>query len=425
VTNLPLRALRSAFGPPQPVPRQQRRLLVLLGSAFALASYDFGILSLALPQIQAELGVPEAEAGRLVAAARLGVLPALLLAALADRRGRRQLLVFTVVGFSVCTLLSAFARTPQEFMWLQFLARTFTAAEEMLSIVVIAEEIEPEARGWAVGLLGAYGGLGHGLASLLYSQVTVLPHGWRALYVVGALPLLLLAWLRRDLPETRRFEAHRAARSERDVAAGLFAPLMRILRDHAGRIAALCAAVVTFWFAASTALVFMSKFLQETHGYTPGTVAVLFLAGGTVAILGNVVAGRWSDRLGRRPVLLVFLVANAASVAGFYNAPGSLVPLCWIPLVFSFFAIDVIFTALGGELFPTAVRSTASALRAVAATLGGALGLWTEGFLFEATGSHAEAITWMLASVAVALAVAALALPETARRPLEEIAPDA
>jgi hypothetical protein len=111
-------------------------------------------------------------------------------------------------------------------------------------------------------------------------------------------------------------------------------------------------------------------------------------------------------------------------VAGFYNAPGGLVPLFWIPLVFSFFAIDVIFTALGGELFPTAVRSTGSALRAISFTLGGALGLLTEGFLFEATGSHAAAITWMLTSVAVAAVAVARWLPETARRSLEEIAPD-
>ena len=169
-----------ALGRPQSMAPGQRRLLILLGAAFVLNSYDFGILALALPQIQADLGVPEAEASRLVAVARLGVLPALLLALVADGRGRRRLLVLTLVGFSVCTLLTGFARTPLEFMLLQFLARTFTAAEEMLSIVVITEEIDADARGWAVGVLGAFGGAGHGLASLLYSQVEILPWGWRS-----------------------------------------------------------------------------------------------------------------------------------------------------------------------------------------------------------------------------------------------------
>jgi MFS family permease len=151
---------------------------------------------------------------------------------------------------------------------------------------------------------------------------------------------------------------------------------------------------------------------------------VLFLVGGSVAILGNLAAGRASDRFGRRPVSLAFLAVNAASVAGFYNAPGAWVPAFWIALVFSFFAIDVIFTALGSELFPTAYRSTASSLRAVAGTLGAVLGLWCEGQLYGLTGSHAGAITWMLLGSGVSLLAVAFALPETAGRSLEEIAPD-
>jgi putative MFS transporter len=409
------------FGPPRSLPPAQLRLLVLLGTAFTLNSYDFGILGLALPQIQAELGVAEAEAGRLAAVARLGVLPALGLALLADWRGRRRLLVLTVVGFSVCTLLTAFARTPLEFMLLQLLARTFTASEEMLAVVVLTEELDADVRGWGVGLMAAFGGLGHGLASLLYSQVEILPHGWRALYLLGAAPLLLLAWLRRDLAETRRFVAYRTARGER---AALLAPLRSLLRNHSARLAALCLTVAPFWFAASTALVFMSKYLQDTHGYGPGTVAVLFLVGGSVAILGNLVAGRASDRFGRRPVSLAFLVANSASVAAFYNAPSAFVPFFWIALVFSFFAIEVIFTALGSELFPTAYRSTASSIRALAATLGAVLGLWCEGFLYGVTGSHAGAISWMLLASLVSMLALALSLPETARKSLEEIAPD-
>jgi putative MFS transporter len=421
MTGASWRAPFRALGPPRRLPPAQLRLLVLLGTAFTLNSYDFGILGLALPQIQAELGVAEAEAGRLAAVARLGVLPALGLALLADWRGRRRLLVLTVVGFSVCTLLTAFARTPLEFMLLQLLARTFTAAEEMLAVVVLTEELDADVRGWGVGLMAAFGGLGHGLASLLYSQVEVLPHGWRALYLLGAAPLLLLAWLRRDLAETRRFVAYRTARGER---ATLLAPLRSLLRNHRARLAALCLTVTPFWFAASTALVFMSKYLQETHGYGPGTVAVLFLVGGSVAILGNLVAGRASDRFGRRPVSLAFLVANSAAVAAFYNAPSAFVPFCWIALVFSFFAIEVIFNALGSELFPTAYRSTASSIRALAATLGAVLGLWCEGFLYGVTGSHAGAISWMLLASLVSMLAVALSLPETARRSLEEIAPD-
>jgi putative MFS transporter len=411
---------RRPFAPPRPLPPAQWRLLVLLGTALTLSNYDFGILSLALPQIQASLGVPEAEAGRLAAAARLGVVPALALAMLADRHGRRRLLLATVVGFSLSTLLSGFARTPAEFMALQFLARAFTASEEMLAVVVITEELDADARGWGIGLMAAFGGAGHGLASLLYSQVEVLPYGWRALYVIGAVPLLLLAWLRRGLPETQRFVAHRAARA---APASLLAPLRELARSHGGRVAAVCAAVFPFWFSASTALLFMSKHLQQVHGYTPGTVAILFLAGGSIAMLGNPVAGRASDRFGRRPVLVAALLANTAAIAAFYGGPSAWLPAFWIALVFSFFAVDLIFTALGSELFPTAARSTASSLRGLAATAGSVLGLTVEGWLYAATGSHAASIGWMLLVTLLSPALVWLALPETARRPLEEIAP--
>lgn len=407
------------LGPPRPLRPEQRRLVLLLGTAFALNSYDFGLLGLALPQIQADLAVPESEAGTLAAAARLGMLPALLLALVADARGRRLLLILTVVGFALCSLATAFARSGAEFMVLQFLARTFTAAEEMLAIVVLTEELDDDSRGWGVGVMAAFGGLGHGLASLLYAQVDIVPYGWRALYALGVAPLLLVAWLRRGLPETRRFDEYRRVSGEGEH--GLFTPLRQLFQHHRGRLLALCGAAIPFWFVASTALVFLSKFLQEAHGYTPGSVAVLFLVGGSVGILGNVVAGKMSDALGRRPTVIVFLLANLAAAAGFYNAPTPLVPVFWITLIFTFFAVDVIFAALGSELFPTAYRSTASAVRVLAVTLSAALGLWLEGSLYELVGSHASAVTWMLVPALASPLLVFLFLPETAGRPLEDI----
>lgn len=56
-------------------------------------------------------------------------------------------------------------------------------------------------------MLGALGSLGHGLAAIGFGFVAVVPFGWRGLYAAGAVPLLVLAWLRRELPETQRFEA--------------------------------------------------------------------------------------------------------------------------------------------------------------------------------------------------------------------------
>jgi hypothetical protein len=88
-------------------------------------------------------------------------------------------------------------------------------------------------------------------------------------------------------------------------------------------------------------------------------------------------------------------------------------------------AVDVLFGALGSELFPTSYRSTASGVRAAVGTVAGSAGLWLESWLYPMAGSHAAAITWMLGLVWIAPLVVLLLLPETAGRELEEISPAA
>jgi hypothetical protein len=92
-------------------------------------------------------------------------------------------------------------------------------------------------------------------------------------------------------------------------------------------------------------------------------------------------------------------------------------------MMFTFMGCDVLFGALGSELFPTCYRSTASGVRLLASSVGGALGLWVESLLFPLAGSHATAITWMMAAAVVAPLIILLFIPETAARELEEVSP--
>jgi MFS transporter, putative metabolite:H+ symporter len=393
-----------------------------LGATYLVNSYDLGILNLALPQIQASFALSEEDVGKLAAVVRLGVLPALAMSVLADRVGRRRLLLATIVGFTACTFLTSFTRTPAEFAALQFLARTFVYAEEMLAIVVVTEELDAHARGWGIGLMIAFGALGHGLSALVFAGVEMLPYGWRALYLVGALPLGIVAWLRRSLKETERF---RASAARRDPARqGYLAPVSRLLSRHPGRIGALAAALVPVAFAGGTAIQFQSKFLQSAHGYSPGQVSALFLIGGPLALTGGLLFGRASDRFGRRRVLSTAIVANALATVAFYNGAGVVVPLVWIVTIFTQFGVDVLFSALGSELFATSQRSTASGIRSIVATLAIAAGLAVEGSLYAALGGHGQAITAMAWCALASPAILLLFVPETAGLVLEEIAPD-
>ena len=406
------------LGQTPPLTRRQWRVLGLLGTAELFDQYDLGILTLALLQIQAGLGIAEEQVGSLLGLVRLGAIPALLAGVLADRWGRRRLLLFTVVGFTATTFATAFVRTPEQFAAVQFLTRTFLYAETSLAVVVVAEELTARDRGWGLGVLGALGSLGYAISAGLFAAVGKLPFGWRALYAVGAVPLLAMAWLRRGLPETQRFERARPAES-----ASRLAPVLALVRMYPGRLALLLLVLAPVEFVSTIGLAFMTKHLQQVHGWRPLAITVLFIVGGGLAIIGNVAAGLASDRIGRRATMALLLALYGLACFGFYNLGAWLLAPLWIAMIFGAQGAGVLFKVLGSELFPTSYRSTASVLRNAVGTVAGALGLALESRLYPELGSHAAVISALLPLLLLPLALGFL-LPETASRELEQIAPE-
>ena len=172
------------------------------------------------------------------------------------------------------------------------------------------------------------------------------------------------------------------------------------------------------------ASMFVSKHLQDGLGYSPGGVGLLMGICGIATPLGNMVSGTTSDRFGRKPVTIVVSLLLSLAVALFYNSAGTIAPALGLALLFlNIGAVMVLHTALANELFPTALRSTAAGIREVAGTFGASSGLGILSLLYSATGSHAESITWLLILTPIA-PIVLLLVPETARRELEEIAPD-
>ncbi|GBD25815.1 Putative niacin/nicotinamide transporter NaiP [bacterium HR30] len=400
------------------------RVVAVLGTANFIDSYDIAILGLALPQIQEGLDIAESDIGGLTAVIRLGVLPALLLTLLADSLGRRRLLLLTILGFTLATFVTAFAGDASQFTAFQFVARMFIVAEGMLAVVVIAEEIRARYRGWGIGVLSAFGTLGHGLASVIFALVDLLPYGWRALYALGAVPLLLLAWFRRSLRETRRFIDYQERTNQQSAWRNAVVPVKHLIKMYPGRLVALCAALLPVAFTLDAALIFVSKTLQQTHGYAPAQVTLLFLTVGIVAPAGNLLAGWLGDRWGRKQVLVVAMVANALGLLAFYNLSGPLVPVAFGVMLLSLQIISPLFAALGAELFPTSYRSTASGVRQVVTTIGGALGLLVEGVLYSYFQSHPAAISTLVLALPIAPVIVWFWLPETANRELEEVSPE-
>ena len=412
------------LGRPPALTRRQWRVLGLVAAASLFDQYDLGLFSLALKQIQAELGIAEDRLGWLGAIVIFGALPSSLLALAADRFGRRRLLLVTIVAYTLLTGATAFAPNAETFVALQFLARTFVTAEIVLAIVVVAEEFDADTRGWGIGALSALALCGHGLALALFSLVDVLPFGWRALYGVGLVPLALIAVLRRGLPETPHFERHAAARTGTGSLRDALRPLADLVRVYPERAAALGGVAFLLAFAERAASFFAAKYVQEAHGWEPVHYALLGFVGGFFAIFANTLAGRWSDRFGRRRLAVLFLALHPPLVLAFYNGSGAWLPPLWITMTFSGMAAGVLLRTFATELFPTSYRSTAAGAMAVVTTLGAVLGLSAQSLLYGVLGSHWEAISILVFFALAAPFVVRFALPETSGRALDEISPE-
>jgi putative MFS transporter len=398
---------------------RQEKTILLVGAAALFAGYDQNVFGLAIPQIQAELHIPENQVGLTVAYFRVAAIFAMLLAASADIVGRRQLLLITLFGQAAFTLLTAFMPTYGTFVWAQFLTRLFGYAEEMLCFVVIAEVVAANARGWANGTLTAMYYFGGGLASLVFAAVNLLPYGWRAIYVIGALPLFAVATLRRQLPETERFAAQESATSKSTAVLRL---LRDIARQYPRRVALIVVAASAFGFAISPATVLAQKYLQDAYHYSPGQVTMLLIPGGLIGLALAILAGRLSDRTGRKPMAFTIVALAGVCFFLFYNGvPGWAIPPLWIMAFFCFFSGDVLIAGFALEIVPTQYRATISGLRYLVEMGFGAVALALEGVFYDQLGSHSAAIQYLLAAIPITL-LAILFLPEPAGRTLEEMA---
>lgn len=396
------------------------RLLGFVALALLFEQYDLSMLTSAIKFIAEDLGMGEGELGGHLGTIRLGALPALLVIPFADHVGRRRVFLAAVVGTSVGTLATAFAQTPAQFVLTQMATRVFLVAGVSVAYVIVTEELPAEHRGWGIGVLGALGAVGHGVGALLFAMIEVLPYGWRALYVVGGVPLFFLPAFRRGVSETDRFARYHASRVGEALVAGWLDPLRRLVGTFPLRTLGIAVAGGLVAIGDVPVFQFSGYFVLTVHGWHPALYSAMVIVAGGIGVVGSVVAGRLGDRFGRRGVGVVFLGAFPLFAWLFYRGPEWAIPIAWTMFVFCGASGVVVLRALSTELFPTSYRGTSAGWLSFVQTLGWALGLWLVGIATAGVGDISRIVPWL--SLAVLLgALSLLLLPETTRRELEAI----
>lgn len=404
-----------------------RRLLLLLVSAAFFQGYDSSILALLLPNIQDTFQVSEAVLGIMRGPIELGLFAAFFVARLADRYGRRPLLLWSVIGYTAFTVLTALSWDIWSFALFQFGSRIFLGAEFAVSVTMIVEEFPADRRGRALGTLLAFDALGTvAVALLLGAGVQNGPLGWRTFFLVGVLPLVVLSLYRRRLRETRRFvESHRVReRVGLPSKSRFFEPWQSRYRKnlivvgmvHLLRSVPLFGA--TAWWA---------FFAQRERGFSEAEVAIYILTAYSLGCLGYYLCGRLMEWIGYRPTAVLYLGGGGAAGIVLFQANGKALSFFALLLAVAFgLGAAPVLSAFASELFPTEIRGQAAAWvhnwfeipgYIFGPLLVGVLGDHTTGVI----GNIGDSITLLTPLVAPAAYLVWRYLPETSGRDLDEI----
>ena len=395
-----------------PPERLDARSSAMLGTLAAIAIV-FGYLNTLFTQTIAfageEFGAGNGAQGLAGSFVRLGGLIALVLLAMADRRGRRAVLLGAVAGG--CVFAATGALSPS-LAWLavtQVLARGCAVAVLVVASIITVEEMPAGSRAWAMSLLAMAAGFGAGVCVAALRLADLGEHGWRLLYVLplGALPLV--RGIARRLPESRRFE-----RAHTEVQ----------VRGHGTRLWLLgVSGFLSNLFVAPNAQ-FNNRFLRDERHYSGGAIALLSLGAGTPGVIGIVVGGRLADVRGRRMVAAVSLVLGTLCNVAFYFAAGWGL---WLWAVLGSIIVDAQIPALavyGPELFPTSLRGRANGIITITSLAGSAVGLAAAGALADHFGRIGPALALLGIGPLVLALLVVVAYPETAGLELEEINPE-
>ncbi|MEV3992491.1 MFS transporter [Streptomyces sp. NPDC049837] len=384
---------------------------------YALDSYDFFTLPLSMVAISAYFSLNSGQTGLLTTVTLVvSALGGILAGILADRIGRVKALMITVITYALFTVLCGFAPNYETLLVFRALQGVGFGGEWAVGAILVAEYASAKHRGRTLGGIQSAWAAGWALAVIVYTLVFHFldpDTAWRVMFWTGALPALLVIWVRRNVEDAPHAAEVRRSSSERGSFTAIFRP--GLLRTTV--FATLLSTGVQGGYY--TLATWVPTFLKNDRGLTVvGTGGYLtFLISG--AFIGYLTGGYLTDRLGRKRNIVIFAFLSAVCILAYTNIPtgaNGLVLVLGFPLGFCMSAIFSGFGSFLAELYPTAVRGTGQGFTYNTGRAVGAFFPTLVGFLADSWGVGGALV---FGAVGYGIAVLALlGLPETRGREL-------
>ncbi|KVE93206.1 MFS transporter [Burkholderia vietnamiensis] len=392
---------------------------ITIGLCLAVAlleGLDLQSTGLAAPRMAREFHLAVAQLGWAFGIGALGLLPGAALGGrLADRIGRKRVLMMSVALFGIFSIATTQVWDLQSLLVARFLTGLGLGAAMPNLIALCAEAAPPRQRSTAVGAMYCGMPFGAALAAVI-GIVSPGAEGWRQIFYVGGIgPLLTLPLLALCLKESTQFAAasQGASRAPKDgIVRALFSD---------GRAGTTIALWISY-LGTLIVLYFLMNWLPSmvlSRGLTPvqaSIVQMMFNIGGGI---GAIVIAALSDRIGKRPAVVGMYAGIALALLALAGATGS-VSMAWGGLLAGLFLVGAqsVLYALAGATYPTRVRGTGVGAAVAVGRMGSMIGPLIAGQLL-ALGQSASLL--VISSIPLIVIAALGALTAVAKSPRESV----
>jgi AAHS family 4-hydroxybenzoate transporter-like MFS transporter len=408
----------------QPVGGFQIRLLLTCAAVLFLDGFDTTAIGYVAPSLAREWGLTKGALGPVFSAGLFGLMiGALLFGPLADRIGRKKIIIFSTLAFGIGTLVTAFVQDVNTLLAIRFLTGLGLGGA-MPNAIALTSEFSPHRRR-ATMVMVMFCGFSVGAALGGFLAAGLIPHfGWRSVFVVGgAAPLLLAPILALKLPESVRFLALKGRANERVAQLlgfinpkAVFAPATRfvvhepalvgipVLHLFRGGRTLVTLLLWVVFFMSLLDLYFMSNWLPTVLNDLGASVSEAAAIGSMLqvgGVVGTFALGNIIDRFSFRALALLYFVAVFA--VGAIGQLGHSVTFVTMAIFVAGFCIvggQIAANALAAGFYPTSVRASG---------VGWALGIGRVGSIVgPLVGGALMTMKWSTGAVFVAAAAAAM-----------------